>query len=63
MWLEETIWFWAPLVGAAVIWIAARLAKLEREVRSLRLRVTQLEAVGGYRGNPVRTTDLTRRAA
>jgi len=43
MWLEQTIWIWAPLAGAALLWRTSRLMILGREVRRLHMRVTQLE--------------------
>jgi hypothetical protein len=60
MWLEQATWIWAPLVGAALIWMISRLAALGREVRSLRMRVTQLEEAAG---RPVETEDHTRSVA
>jgi hypothetical protein len=56
MWLEQTLPIWAPLACAAIIWIAARLGALGRDVRSLQVRVTQLEEAG------VRATEIEDRA-
>jgi len=43
MWLEQTVWIWAPLGGAALIWMTTRLVAIGREVRRLRMRIAQLE--------------------
>jgi hypothetical protein len=45
MWLEETVWLWAPLISAAVLWTIWRMTALATEVRSLRMRVAELERV------------------
>jgi len=60
MWLEQTMWIWAPLACASLIWMISRFAVLGREVRSLRIRVIQLEKAAG---RPVETEDRTRSAA
>jgi hypothetical protein len=60
MWLEQTIWIWVPLVGTALIWMILRLAAMGREVRSLCIRVTQLEEAAG---RPVETEDRAGSAA
>jgi hypothetical protein len=60
MWLEQTIWIWAPLVSATLIWMILHLAAMGREVRNLRLRVIQLEEAAGH---PIETEDRARSAA
>jgi hypothetical protein len=60
MWLEQTMWIWAPLAGLALTWMISRLGALGREVRSLRMRVAQLEETAG---RPIETEDRTCRAA
>jgi hypothetical protein len=60
MWLEQTIWIWAPLTCAAVMWLITRLGTLGREVRSLRMRLTQLEKAAAI---PAATEGRARRAA
>jgi hypothetical protein len=47
MWLEQTVAIWAPLAGAALLWILLRLRTLSREVRSLRENVAQLQQERG----------------
>ena len=47
MWLEQTMWIWAPLACVALTWMISRLGALGREVRSLRMRVVQLEQAAG----------------
>jgi hypothetical protein len=48
MWLEETIWIWAPVLSAALTWFAFRLNALGHELSDLRMRVAQLEDAAGY---------------
>ena len=43
MWLEQTIWLWALLAGAATLWMTSRQIVLGHEVRRLHKRITQLE--------------------
>jgi hypothetical protein len=50
MWLEQTVWIWAPLACAAMIWTTWRIATLHREVQNLRERVIQLERAFGDSG-------------
>lgn len=61
MWLEQTIWIWAPLAGAALLWTTARLMTLGREVRRLHMRITQLEQANSPNG--VNSAARTRSAA
>jgi hypothetical protein len=63
MWLEQTIWIWAPLASAALIWMTSRLAALSREVRNLRTRLDQLEDADARPAHQVNTKNHTRRAA
>lgn len=60
MWLEQTMWIWGPLAFTVLIWMTSRLVALGREVRTLRMRITQLEQAGRRR---VETGDRTRTAA
>ncbi len=60
MWLEQTIWIWAPLVGTAMIWMISQVAALGREVRSQRIRIAQLEEAASCL---VETEDRTHKAA
>lgn len=60
MWLEQTMWIWAPLACASFIWMISRLAALGREVRSLRIRVIQLEQAAG---RPIETEGRMRSVA
>jgi hypothetical protein len=60
MWLEQTIWIWAPLACATLTWLASRVGTLGREVRSLHIRVTQLEQAAD---RPVKTEDRVLSAA
>jgi hypothetical protein len=43
MWLEETVWLWLPLIFACGAWTFWRTLTLNRELRSLRARVADLE--------------------
>jgi hypothetical protein len=61
MWLEQTVWIWAPLAAAVLIWTAFRLAALGRDLRKLQMRVSQLEQVNP--SNSVKITDRIRSAA
>ncbi len=54
------MWIWAPLACMALTWMISRLRALDREIRSLRLRVAQLEEAAR---RPVETEDRTRRVA
>ena len=54
------MWIWGPLAFTVLIWMTSRLVALGREVRTLRMRITQLEQAGRRR---VETGDRTRTAA
>ncbi len=44
MWLEASIWLWAPLAGVFGVWTIWRSLETDRELRRLRERVVELEA-------------------
>jgi hypothetical protein len=43
MWLEQTVWIWAPVASAVLVWMTSRLMTLGRQMRRLEIRVSQLE--------------------
>lgn len=45
MWLEASIWWWGPLVAVGGAWTVWRNWVTGREIRRLRERLTELEAV------------------
>jgi hypothetical protein len=63
MWLEATVWIWAPLVCAAVLSTAWFIVALRREVRGLRVRVIQLELAGGDSSGRAKIIEPRRTAA
>jgi hypothetical protein len=63
MWLEQTVWIWAPLACAALIWTTRRIAALHREVQNLRVRVIQLERAGGDSSGRAKIIEPRRTAA
>ncbi len=50
MWLEQSIWIWAPAASAVLVWMVSRLLLLGREVRKLQGRIRQLEEAGSAAG-------------
>jgi hypothetical protein len=44
MWFEQTVWVWLPFLCAWEAWTVWRIFELRRELRSLRERLSHLEA-------------------
>jgi hypothetical protein len=47
MWLEASIWLWAPIAGVFGAWTIWRSLATAGELRRLRERVAELEAAQG----------------
>jgi hypothetical protein len=44
MWFEQTVWVWLPFLCAGGAWTVWRIFEMRRELRSLRERLSHLEA-------------------
>jgi hypothetical protein len=63
MWLEQTVWIWAPLACAALIWNTWRIAALRHEVQRLREHVISLDRADADSSSGAKTMEPRRAAA